>query len=123
MVLQHRSPLVHQGDVWGVPGGAIDLGEGAAAAALREAHEEAGIDAREVTILGTIPGTRHSEWSYTYVLAESPRPLMPVLTGGAMAREAVQTTWVDFEAVARLRLHPGLRADWPRLHEALVDQG
>src|SRR5947208_10470494 len=45
VVLQHRSPRVHQGDTWGVPGGAIDAGEDAVAAALREAHEEAGIEA------------------------------------------------------------------------------
>ena len=42
MVLQHRSARVHQGNTWGLMGGAIEGGEDAAAAALREAHEEAG---------------------------------------------------------------------------------
>src|SRR3954451_4653610 len=115
VVLQHRSPRVHQGDTWGVPGGALDPGEDAAAAALREAHEEAGIDARTITVLRTIPGTQHPDWTYTYVLAETPRPREPVLTGGAMRWEAQQTGWVELEVVPSLRLHPTLRADCPRL--------
>src|SRR4051795_1055334 len=84
VVLQHRSPQVHQGDTWGVPGGALDPGEDVTAAALREAHEEAGIEPRDVTVLATVPGTKHPEWSYTYVLAQTARPDDPVLTGGAM---------------------------------------
>ncbi|MDX6300234.1 MAG: 8-oxo-dGTP diphosphatase [Nocardioidaceae bacterium] len=119
VVLQHRSPRVHQGDTWGVPGGAIDPGEDAVAAALREAHEEAGIEAGAVTVLGTIRGTEHPEWSYTYVLAEASRPSDPVLVGGAMRVEALQTTWINLELVESLDLQPLLRADWPRLHQSL----
>jgi 8-oxo-dGTP pyrophosphatase MutT (NUDIX family) len=60
-VLQHRSANVHQGNTWGLMGGAIERGEDPAAAALREAHEESGVDASMVTVLRTVPGLRHPE--------------------------------------------------------------
>jgi 8-oxo-dGTP pyrophosphatase MutT (NUDIX family) len=42
----------HPGQV-AFPGGKIDPGEDAVEAALREAHEELGIHARDVTVIGT----------------------------------------------------------------------
>ena len=42
VLLQERSARVHQGGTWSTPGGALEPGEGALAAAAREAHEEAG---------------------------------------------------------------------------------
>jgi 8-oxo-dGTP pyrophosphatase MutT (NUDIX family) len=42
----------HPGQV-AFPGGKIDPGEDAVEAALREAHEELGIDPRDVTVIGT----------------------------------------------------------------------
>jgi 8-oxo-dGTP pyrophosphatase MutT (NUDIX family) len=42
----------HPGQV-AFPGGKIDPGEDAVGAALREAHEELGIQARDVTVIGT----------------------------------------------------------------------
>ena len=41
--MQHRASWTNEGDSWGVPGGARDSHEDASAAALREAHEEAGL--------------------------------------------------------------------------------
>ena len=119
VVLQHRSARVHQGNTWGLMGGAIERGESPAAAALREAHEEAGVDAATVTVLGTVPGLRHPEWSYTYVLAESERPEDPDLPGG-LTWESDRTMWVDLDEVAGHPLHPSLAADWPRLHQLLA---
>jgi 8-oxo-dGTP pyrophosphatase MutT (NUDIX family) len=100
-------------------GGAIERGEDPAAAALREAHEEARLDAATVTVRRTIPGTTHPEWSYTYVLAEAARPEEPVLPHGS-TWEAERTLWIDLEAVPDRLLHTSLAEDWPRLREVLV---
>ncbi len=43
ILMQHRAPWVHNGDTWGIPGGARDSHESAVEAAIREAHEEIGI--------------------------------------------------------------------------------
>jgi 8-oxo-dGTP diphosphatase len=121
VVLQHRSARVHQGDTWGLMGGAIERGEAPSAAALREAHEEAGVSAASVTVLGTHPGLTHPEWTYTYVLAETTRPELPDLPGG-VTWEADRTLWVDLDEVADLDLHPALGADWARLRGILASR-
>jgi len=115
VVLQKWAPGVHQGGTWGVPGGAIDRGETTIEAALREADEEAGIDPSSLTVVREIVGTDHGDWTYTCVLAETDRTEEPFWSGW----EAEATLWVDLEDVSGLRLHPGLRADWPRLRGRL----
>ena len=45
VLLQHRAPWSHQGGTWGLPGGARDSHETPEQAAVREAHEEAGLPA------------------------------------------------------------------------------
>ena len=45
VLLQHRAAWSHQGGTWGLPGGARDSHESAEEAAVREAHEEAGLTA------------------------------------------------------------------------------
>jgi 8-oxo-dGTP diphosphatase len=119
VVLQLRSARVHHGGTWALMGGAIERGEDPASAALREAHEEARLDAATVTVKQTIPGTRHPEWSYTYVLAEAVRPEEPVLPGGS-TWEAERTLWVDLDDVPGLDLHVSLEQDWPALREVLT---
>jgi 8-oxo-dGTP diphosphatase len=122
LVLQLRSARVHQGNSWGLMGGAIERGEDPAKAALREAHEEAGVEEAGVSVLRTVPGLQHPEWTYTYVLAETPRPDVPDLPGG-LTWEADRTTWVDLDEAAGLPLHPVLRQDWPWLHDLLAARG
>lgn len=122
VLLQLRSTRVHQGGTWSVPGGALERRESAVDAALREAREEAGLRRRDLTVLATVDGIRHPEWSYRYVLAEThaPRPTDDVLPpAGITASEAEQTRWVDLTAVAGYRLHPGLHQAWPRLIDEL----
>ena len=53
------------------------------------------------------------------MLAESARPDDPRL---GTSWEADHTKWVDLDRVATRRLHPGLRADWPRLLVTLEDR-
>ena len=122
VVLQQRSARVHHGNTWALMGGAIERGEDAATAALREAHEESGLEASGVTVLRSVPGLDHPEWSYTYVLAETERPEDPDLPGGAASWEADRTMWIDLDAVAGFTLHPVLVGDWPRLRR-LLDPG
>lgn len=119
VVLQKRSKMVHFGGTWSIPGGAIEWREDPVRAALREAWEEAGLESATMSIEGTVPGTDHGDWRYTYVLATSERPDDPRL---GTSWEADHTRWVDLDSVAGRRLHPGLRADWPRLLEMLEDQ-
>jgi 8-oxo-dGTP diphosphatase len=119
VVLQKRSRMVHHGGTWSVPGGAIETFEDPVRAALREAHEEAGIRAEELSVVDTIVGTDHGDWSYTYVLAEGERPEDPRL---GTSWEADRTSWVDLDRVGAHRLHPALRQDWPRLLATLEER-
>ena len=62
------------------PGGKIDPGENAVEAALREAHEELGIDARHVQVIGTTDRFKtRTGYDITPVLAMVPPdlPLIP----------------------------------------------
>ncbi|MFF9815246.1 NUDIX hydrolase [Streptomyces sp. NPDC014006] len=54
--------LQQRGDdgAWGFPGGAIELGESAAEAAVRETEEETGLRVRVDTLLGVYTKYRHS---------------------------------------------------------------
>ena len=123
VLLQKRSRHVHSGGTWSVPGGAIERGEDPVAAALREAHEEAGLRARDLVVERTVVGTDHGTWSYTYVVAQGPRPAVAELrSAGTTSWEADRTTWVDLDLVASYRLHPGLREEWPRLRQELLDR-
>lgn len=54
-VRSHELPT-HQGQV-SFPGGSLEPGETAEAAALREAHEEVGLDPAEVVVLGLLDDT------------------------------------------------------------------
>ena len=116
VLLQHRAPWSHQGGTWGLPGGARDSHESAEEAALREAHEEAGLDAGrlvvrtiEVTATATASG---SQWTYTTVIADAPEQLETVPN-----RESAELRWVAEDDVEALPLHPGFADSWQRLRE------
>ncbi|WP_022880613.1 NUDIX domain-containing protein [Gryllotalpicola ginsengisoli] len=118
VLLQHRAAYSHFGGTWGIPGGARHEGESASDAAVREAHEEAGVPAAEVQLdfesvwdLGW--------WSYTTVVGHVGKPFTPVL-GDA---ESIEVRWVPFAEVETLPLHPGFAASWTELRpriEALL---
>ena len=74
--------------------------------------------ASTVSVVETILGTDHGDWSYTYVLAEADTPQDPRL---GTSWEADRTTWVDIDTLNyEHRLHPGLQTDWPRLLRAVA---
>ncbi|MEH3139172.1 MAG: NUDIX hydrolase [Mycobacterium kyogaense] len=112
VLLQHRAPWSHQGGTWGLPGGARDSHETAEQAAMREAHEEAGLPAEQVVVRTTVVTAEVSGWSYTTVIADAEAVLETVPN-----RESAELRWVAEDEVADLPLHPGFAASWDRLRE------
>ena len=115
VLLQHRAPWSHQGGTWGLPGGARDSHETAEQAAVREAHEEAGLLADLLTVRTTvvtaeISGVTGAHWTYTTVIADAAELLETVPN-----RESSELRWVAVDDVAELPLHPGFAASWERL--------
>jgi len=115
ILLQHRVGWSHFGGTWGLPGGARNEGESAAAGALREANEEAGVPEALVSTLFTSV-LDLGFWSYTTVVVEAAERFEPVI-GDA---ESVALRWVPVDEVETLPLHPGFAASWPSLRERLV---
>lgn len=110
VLLQHRAEWSHFGGTWGIPGGALQQGEGAVAAALRESHEEAAVPLSAVRAHGTRVIDREV-WSYTTVISEVIEPFDPIV-GDA---ESVELAWVPIEHVAERPLHPAFGQAWPVL--------
>jgi len=114
VVLQHRAPWSDEGGTWGLPGGAREPDETAAQAALREAHEEAGIDPADVAVRGEHV-LRHPDWSYTTVLADAVRPLDPTVSDA----ESLAVAWVPVDEVADRELLAAFADAWPVLRARL----
>jgi 8-oxo-dGTP diphosphatase len=115
VLLQHRAPWSHQGGTWGLPGGARDSHESPEEAAVREAHEEAGLSERFVSVRGTLVTAQASgtDWTYTTVVADAPEQLQTVANF-----ESAEMRWVGEDDVEGLPLHPGFAASWQRLRAA-----
>ncbi|BBY59040.1 8-oxo-dGTP diphosphatase [Mycolicibacterium sarraceniae] len=116
VLLQHRAPWSHQGGTWALPGGARDSHETPEQAAVREAHEEAGllaehVQVRALVVTAEVLGTGGTHWSYTTVVADAPELLTTVAN-----RESSELRWVPEDDVVELPLHPGFAASWERLH-------
>jgi 8-oxo-dGTP diphosphatase len=114
VLLQHRAPWSHQGGTWGLPGGARDSHETPEQAAFREANEEAGLPADQLTVRTTVvtATATGSDWTYTTVIADATEQLETVPN-----RESSELRWVAEDDVAELPLHPGFAASWQRLRE------
>ncbi len=110
ILLQHRAPWVHNGDTWGIPGGARDSHEEIFEAAVREASEECGIQAAHITALYTHTDD-HLEWAYHTVIALADENL----EAHHVNDEALQVAWVKYEDVTNLNLHPSFARSWPAL--------
>lgn len=111
VLLQHRAPWSHQGGTWALPGGARDSHESETVAALREAHEEAGIATDEVRVRAEMVTSRLDDlWTYTTVIADAAHPLDLVANA-----ESEELRWVPEDEVTDLPLHPGFADAWPAL--------
>ena len=115
VLLQHRAPWSHQGGTWGLPGGARDSHETAEEAAVREAHEEAGLPGELLSVRGTVITAEASgtDWTYTTVVADAAELLQTEAN-----YESAEMRWVGEDEVAALPLHPGFAASWQRLQTA-----
>lgn len=114
--LQHRAPWVHNGDTWGIPGGARDSHESVTEAALREAHEETGILSEHLTPLALFSDD-HGDWQYDTVLAAAD----PRLLADAPNDESQEMRWVEVNEVTMLTLHPSFAKTWSDLRQILND--
>lgn len=117
VLLQHRALWSHHGGTWGIPGGALHLGESAQVGALREAREEAGVPADAVIPFATTVLDREV-WRYTTVLARVIRPFESV-AGDA---ESLALEWVAVDEVASRNLHPSFASAWPGLLRQVRDE-
>jgi 8-oxo-dGTP diphosphatase len=116
VLLQHRAPWSHQGGTWALPGGARDSHETVEQAALREAHEEAGLAEDSMTVRTTVVTAiaKDGEWTYTTVIADAAEILETVPN-----RESSELRWVAVDEVSALPLHPGFAASWDELRSVL----
>ena len=114
ILLQHRAPWVHNGDTWGIPGGARDSHESVIDSAIREAIEETGIDPQCLTTRDTHIAD-HGIWSYQTIIAEANAEL----EAHELNDESHEVKWVLFDDVTRLPLHPSFAKSWPLLRQKL----
>ena len=110
VLLQHRAPWSHNGDTWGLPGGALNRDEGAVDGALREASEEVGIDHRHLTAVDSYIDDHHS-WRYETVIALASSEA----TVSVANHESVAVAWIAMEQVEKENLHPSFAKSWPHL--------
>ena len=114
ILLQHRAPWVHNGDTWGIPGGARDSHETTIEGAFREAVEETGIDTELLTPL-QIFCDDHGTWKYETVIARGADDLV----AHEVNDESHEVRWVAIESVDQLPLHPSFAKSWLELKELL----
>ena len=114
ILLQHRAPWVHNGDTWGIPGGARDSHESVIEGAIREAIEETGIDPQFITALETF-SVDHGNWRYDTVIARAASDLI----AHEVNDESHEVRWVLFDDVTRLPLHPSFAKSWANLRTQL----
>ena len=112
VLLQHRAVWSHEGGTWALPGGARSSTESALATAIREAAEEAAVDAAMVTPSQSWLDD-HGPWSYTTVVAHAKGPVQ----ARAADPESLELRWVSLDDVTSRPLHPAFAAAWPDLRE------
>lgn len=98
LLAQRRNPP--DAGLWGFPGGHVELGETALAAAARELHEETGITATPVDYLSNIDVIGQDSSGHTtlhYLLAAV---LCEYVSGTPCAADDVQdAAWIPFDRV------------------------
>jgi 8-oxo-dGTP diphosphatase len=114
LLMQHRAPWVHNGDTWGIPGGARDSHENWVEAALREANEEIGALPPTLEVLAQFADD-HLTWSYITVITKIDEDFTPL----QLNHESLELRWMKIEEVESLNLHQSFARTWPDL-KALI---
>jgi len=120
---QGRLLLIHKidNDYWALPGGAMDLGESVADAAVREVAEETGMTVEITGLVGLYPDPGHvmayddGEVRQEFSVCFHARP-----TAGEPRQDGTETKaarWVKPSDVAALSIHPSMRR---RIDDALA---
>lgn len=112
ILMQHRVSWSDHGNTWGIPGGALNLGEAAIAGAIRESQEEAGVPDNAVTPRYTHVLDRGG-WAYTTVIAEVETKFEPEITDP----ESHALEWVPIDKVDQKALHPAFADTWQLLKQ------
>jgi 8-oxo-dGTP diphosphatase len=116
VLLQHRAPWVHNGDTWGIPGGARDSHESALEAALRESHEEIGIDSNLVSTKFSHLDD-HGDWRYETIVAKLEVEVFEFSNN----HETIDLKWFFIGEVGSVTLHPSFARSWPAISAQLQD--
>jgi 8-oxo-dGTP pyrophosphatase MutT (NUDIX family) len=117
--------LIHRtdNDNWALPGGAIDLGESAKQAAVRETREETGIDCEITGLVGIYTGPKHiilytsnGEARQEFSIVMTARPLAGEPTPSDESREVRWVSQSDaigytMDRAMRTRIADYLRGD------------
>lgn len=114
ILLQHRAPWVHNGDTWGIPGGARDSHESVIQGAIREAIEETGLDPQFLKPIQVFSDD-HGNWRYDTVIALASSELH----AHEVNDESHEVRWVDINKAQELNLHPSFAKSWPTLQNIL----
>jgi ADP-ribose pyrophosphatase YjhB (NUDIX family) len=109
-----RVLMVHRtdNDLWSIPGGAMDLGESIADAAVREVKEETGVDVEVVGMVGIYTNPRHvmayddGEVRQQFSVCFTTRLLSGQLRPSS---ETSEVRFVDRADLDGLNVHPSIR--------------
>ena len=116
VMMQHRAPWVHNGDTWGLPGGARDSHESIEEAAVRESVEETGIKPEHVEVVGHFSDD-HIDWRYDTVIAKAHGDLET----SEWNQETHDIGWFEIDEIEKLELHPSFAKTWPELKTLLLE--
>ena len=116
VMLQMRSAFAHEGGTWSCAGGAIDEGESAYEAAIREASEEVGDIPDDHHVLGEYVFAPAADWHYTTVVIE-----VADTFGSSINFETDAVEWVPADEVTARPLHAGFAAAWPHLLQIVLE--
>lgn len=115
-LLTHRSPEVHEGDCWGIPGGALDSHETPQVGAFRETCEELDLAALSVWNVRILHHNDHGHgWSYTTVMADVHKYFDPA--PAEYGWETVDVRWFPAAAIDELPLHSGFKQTWEQYQQ------
>ena len=112
---QGRLLLIHKidNDRWALPGGAMDLGESVADAAVREVEEETGVRVEVTGLVGIYTDPRHvMAYDDGEVRQEFSVCFHARVVSGEPRQDGVETKaakWVDVTDVPGLDIHPSMR--------------